>query len=132
MPRRQIEVSEAQRETIGMLCKRMGASGYVIVSVDPRFSRSVLDVIALPKTAPCNFVFIRPEHDGSVSIRPFCAHVLYRNLRRNLEKWRDYVPTRIHWRSRSLFFVSDKKLFWYMRVSPEGRELLRDFGIAAC
>ncbi len=123
----------AQRRTIDFVCSRLFEMGYVAVEVDPRFRRSEADRIAVPKreVSASTILWIRPEQrDVSISIRPYTHGCVHGDVKQAVKRWREAVPVCIHWRSRPLFFVSEKKVPWYERISPDGRETLKLLRIA--
>jgi hypothetical protein len=117
---------------IERLSERLALMGWAIVSVDQRFARSVCDTIAVPKKSPSadSIIWIRPERDGSVCVRPYAGKSVGHKVRTEIKKLRKSGVTPLHWRQKPLFFVSEKKLPWYERISPEGREALRGLKIA--
>lgn len=132
MTHKTIQVSEAQKTAIHLLGRRFAEMGRVLITVDPRFARSANDMFAIPKCSPsaASVIWIRPERDGSVCVRPYAGKSLGRTAKECIQQCRKNVGVPLRWRSRPLFFVSEKKLPWYERISEEGRETLKLLKIA--
>lgn len=132
MAHKMVFVSESTSLAIGRLSARLAKAGWVMVSVDQKFARSALDTIAMPKHSPSahSIIWIRPERDGSVCVRPYAGRSLGLKVKTEIEKVRKRIKVPLHWRQKPLFFVSEKKAPWYERISPDGRETLKLLKIA--
>lgn len=127
-----IQVSKEQETAIDLLGRRLAEMGRVLVSVDPRFARSADDMFAIPKHSPsaASAIWIRPERDGSVCVRPYAGKSLGRTTKECIQQCRKDVGVPLRWRSRPLFFVAENKLPWYERISADGRETLKVLKVA--
>lgn len=132
MARKGVLVSESTSLAIERLSERLALMGWAIVSVDQRFARSACDTIAVPKKSPSadSIIWIRPERDGSVCVRPYTGRSLRLKVKKEIAKLRKSTVVSLHWRQKPLFFVSEKKVPWYERISPDGRETLQALKIA--
>ncbi|MBI5004402.1 hypothetical protein HZC00_04910 [Candidatus Kaiserbacteria bacterium] len=132
MARKVVFVSESTSLTIERLSARLAEMDWAIVSVDQRFARSAWDTIAVPKKSPSadSIIWIRPEGDGSVCVRPYEGRALRLKVKKEIEKLRKSTGVPLHWRQKPLFFVSEAKVPWYERISPDGRETLKGLKVA--
>jgi hypothetical protein len=97
-----IRTTLAQRETIALLKTQLAERGHFIFPVAPWYRRHRMDFVAVPKQFPQQLLVVRPMRDGSVSVRPFCAPVLYSSLRKRLPCLGKRTPAKIRWSNRQL------------------------------
>jgi len=131
MAQKCLYTTQVQRDTIDELCKRLAEQDYLILPVARRFRRSAHDRIVAPRFMPSGLFFVRPERDGSISVRPYFTNIPKTKVLDVIHALRSRSSAPIIWSDKELTFMPKDRLYWSMLISREGREEVRKFAIAA-
>lgn len=115
-----IRTTEAQRTCLSDLRARFGEIDFVVAEPAYKYRQHGLAFAAFKRKKPEVLLIVRPELNGSISLRRFCSESQYGECRPLVLAARKQTSIPILWNPRELSHTMDPD-HWYIYLSPAER-----------